>query len=650
MKIRLNVIVALFLLSSPAFASRDFTSASSQRIDYNTTLGNFQRTDTFSIAFMYNAKSNNAGTVFSKYDVTGVARGWEVFLRNGTSTPTVALELVNVNATSKAATHTTSEFSLSAWHKVVITYDGMSATAGIIIYVDSTTPQGKTDIQDNLAGTILNSITSQSGARNGTSAPAQFLNGILRRFCLYNLVLSAQDISDFMAAAPNDKVPYGSATASSAPDKTKLLLWQEFSSFYDGVLQVPDWSGNGNTGFVTGAIYSATDPTVTSLLPYVGTTGVSTLSGPLTKSVATLCANPCLQNLGWVGGANSGLSDQIGPGPMQKRGPGDYRGFIENAHNVQTLDVPNQGGSNNDTPTIYGTSTDGNTWVFPTQDDSANALFSVNNIGANLTAPQLTTFKAAAHAETSIGTEFYDPDDNVEKAWFHAGNNTVGARRIYYATCPASCGVAGNWSTQNTGLPVVDVGAGGSWEESIVTDARVVRVNSSLMLMIYSGRTSAGLAQLGLASSTNRGLTWNKYSGNPFITVAAGTWKSTSVWPPAFAYDAPTSTFVVWYGGGSSVGGQDAIGFCSFTSTAPTSCTDGLFNPVATKNTVTSGTNAFEVNYASTINGYLDGARYRLLIKADNTVSGATGFRGRLEATMNQFITGGGGLLTMGVQ
>ncbi len=614
---------------------RDFTSASSQRIDYNTTLANFERTQAFSVAFMYNAKSNNAGTVFSKYDVTGVARGWEVFLRNGTSTPTVALELVNVNATSKAATHTTAEFSLNAWHKVVITYDGLSAEAGIIIYVDSTTPQAKVPLADNLSGTILNSITSQSGARNGTSAPAQFLNGLLRRLCLYNLVLSAQDISDFMAAAPNDKVPYGSATATSQPDKTKLLLWQEFGPSNDGATVVSDWSGNSNIGVVTGAIYSVTDPTVTNLLPNVGTAGAATLSGPLTR---TTLASPLLQNLGWVLGTNSGLSDQIGPGIVIKAGTGDYRGWFENASNQQTLNPPNQAAGQNDTPSTYATSTNGTTWTIQNQDVPGSAIFNVNNVSTNLTAPQLATFLAAASAETSISDIIRIPGG--WRAFFHCGNNAPGVRRVYSATNLIDPATA-NWNIDNNGVATIDVGAGGSWDEHSISDLHVVQISPTLLIGIYDGRDASVVARVGQVTSTDYGLTWTKYVSNPVMDLgAAGAFDDKNVLVGSLIYDSPTNSLITWYGAQSNaVAIRASIGFASATlASQGTVWTKGSFNPVLNSFYSATADANIDKDIAGTIGTYLDGNVYRNWYQADNGVSGAPGFRGRQEAIYTQIV------------
>jgi hypothetical protein len=356
-----------------------------------------------------------------------------------------------------------------------------------------------------------------------------------------------------------------------------------------------------------------------------------------------------MQNLGWAGGANNGHADQIGPGPILKLGAGNYVGMIENVNDTQNLDPPNQGGAKNDTPTILMTSADGTALTFTAQDVSTSALFNVNNIVSGLTGGQTTTFKALVHAETSVQSLLFDPDDAIWKAWFHGGN--VGSvRQIFYATCAANCQTAGNWNVQNGGACVVCSGAGGTWNASRVDGPVVVRVNSSLMKMLYEGQNAGGNVQIGEAESTDRGLTWTPNGGNPVLAIgAAGAWDAGSIFQPGFMYDIPTRTYIAWYGGcpDTTFTNTDGIGFAY--STDAITWTRGPFNPVLTKNTNTSGTNAFEFIIANSINMYLDNGVYRMEIKADNGVSGTTGFRGRIEASMQQTVKGGGGLLLLKV-
>ncbi len=616
---------------------RDFTSASSQRIDTtNTTLANWEYSQTMTIAYWFYPKSNGSGTIVGKFSVAGNSPGWNTITTGGTSAPKIQMALRNA-AAHQIVVNTNAEFALNTWHSVVITYDGLSLAAGVKVYVDSGTPQAQTATSDNLStNSILNSVATQIGARGGASAPTTFLNATLRRVLLYNVVLGSSDIATLIAGAG---VPFKS-------DSTKLQLWQEFGPLNDGATFVADWSGNGNAGFVAGAgssaPYSTNDPTITAVTPYLGTSGGRTLSGPITKVTYN---PPFMACLGWVNGANSGLSGQIGPGYILKTGTGAYSAWLENAHNVQTLDPPNQGGSNNDTPSIYGSSTDGLTFTLTSQDNSAGSMFNVNNIGLNLTAPQLAAFKVLAKAETSIATVLWDPDDQIWKCWFHGGNNT-GNRQIFYATNAGDPATA-NWQLQATGLPVVSIGAGGTWEESDVYGPKVIRVSSNRMVMLYSAFDAGKVhSQIGQAESTDRGLTWTKNGSNPVIANgAAGTFDDHWLGTASLNFDAPTGLFVSWIGTASTLVTANRPTSIEFAYSADGKVwTKGVFGPIANGRDVASSNSATEFIFgASSVDVFQDGTTYKLWYRGDDGVSGAPGFRGRNLGTVNQLLTGGSG-------
>jgi hypothetical protein len=626
--------VLFVLATNSAFASRDFTSASSQRIDLNTTLGNWEYTQAWSAAVWISMKTNAGACMMGKSDATANNRGWIFFVATGSSFPKLQFTIQNATTAHVVVQSAADQLTLNTYHHVVMTYNGNGLASGVTMYVDGASVS-KTTVADNLVGsTILNAVPAQIGAKGGTGAPVNFLNGLERRLLLYNVALTAQNVTDLY----NDAVtPYSISG---------LQAWYEFGAKDDGATLVTDLSGNGNWGRVTGAVYSSTDPAgIKTRGPNIGTTGVTTLSGQLTKTTP----EPFMQNLGWSGGANAGVSDQIGPGAILKLGAGNYIGFIENDTGAKALDVGNQGGTfQYDTPSIYATSPDGTTWNFNGQQDvSSSAVFNVNNIVSGLTAGQTTTFKAAVSAETSVSTLMFDPDDNVWKAWFHGGNNSPGTRRIYYAKCNSSsivtCTTAGNWQVQNGGVCVVCEGAGGSWNSGRSDGAIVVRRSSNLMVMIFEGADGSNVNQIGEAESTDRGLTWTPYAGNPVIAKgAAGSWDVGSVFQPGFTYDTTTGKYIAWYGGCPTGVFTDTDGIGFAYSNDAKAWTRGSFNPVLTKNVNATGTNAFEDIIANSVNLYLDGGTYRMMIKADNGNGTSAGFRGRIEATMQQ---SGAGLL-----
>ena len=607
-------LLSLFCLLT-VHASRQFAKASTQYIDLNTTVGAFETNNSWSVVCDVLVRSNISGVFLGKSENSSNFRGWDVFSRAGTSSPTFAFNLRNDAAAAKRiVVCTTTEFPTNVWHRVVFTYGGGGNAASMTIRVDGAN-QALTTISDTLAGsTIANSVAAQIGCVGGVGAPGILHDGFLRRVLLYNVVLSGADLT--------------AVEAGTSVPTTGLQLWQEFGPFNDGVTFVADWSGNANVGFVTGATYSTTDPTITDLTPDLGITGGKTLSGPLTKTTP----QPMLQNLGWIGGANNGQGDQIGPGYIYVAGVQDYRGWFENTTGGKLLDAANQTGPfDYDTPMMYATSTNGYNWNIQNQSVSTLAIISVTNIHAT------AGFRAAAKGETSLQTVLYDPDDHVWKTWIHAGNNS-GTRQLYYLICTNDPAVAGNWYIQNSSNPVIPVGAGGSWDDTALGSPVVVRVSSSLMIGIYVAWNSAIKVQLGRATSTDRGLTWTKDAGNPVLAVgAAGQWDAGAVYAGSFFYDPDLKLYGIWYGGQRvTADGKLGVGF-AYSSDSIT-WTRGVFNPVYSSKDATSSQNAFEYIIATCNEVYQDGDTYRLMIRADNGVSGPTGFRGRLEGVCNRIV------------
>lgn len=597
--------------------AKTFVSANGTRLDaLDTAFGNWEYTQPWSISVWHKPSGNLSGALVSKREGSGNFRGWEVFARAGTTLTQYAGEVCNIVGSNRVSMRTTNEFSTATPHHVVVTYDGSGAGAGFHIYVDNV-DQALTTTADTLAAsTIVNAVNAQIGARGGSGAPANLLSGDLSRVLINNVVLTAAEVA----------ILFG-ATSPAAIVTRGLQAWIELSDL--GATVQPDWSGNGKVFAINFAQTYLAGPKP-DLVPATGFSGALSLSGPLVRNAS----NPILENLGWVGGANNGTGDQIGPGVIIKAGAGDYRAWFENNTGSKSLDVGNQtGGFDWDVPTIYGTSPTGNDdWTLSNQDVPASALITCNNLTTN-PAGNETAFKAAVKGETSISSLFYDPDDGIYKAWMHGGNNS-GTRQIYYLKCTGGTGdpaVAGNWVVQNSGNPVVAIGSAGADDETWLADAHVVRVSSSLMVMLYLGVNSSGVKQILHASSTDRGLTWTK--NGRAIAPTAGAWDAVIV-GSSFAYDERTGLYVCWYGGQIASGASaDGIGFAYTSNPSSIPFTKGTFNPVFCRKDITTGTNTLEYVIANTLHSYLDNTSYRHLIKADNGVSGTTGFRGRIEAT-----------------
>ena len=81
--------------------------------------------------------------------------------------------------------------------------------------------------------------------------------------------------------------------------------------------------------------------------------------------------------------------------------------------------------------------------------------------------------------------------------------------------------------TKYSGNPILDVGAGGTWDDKYAYHTRVIYRNH-IWYMYYTGYDSI-TERVGLATSKD-GIAWTKYPGNPILNVGAGgTWDSDDV-------------------------------------------------------------------------------------------------------------------------
>jgi hypothetical protein len=203
--------------------ARLFTAASSHRIDLNTTLGNWEGTQPWSLVTWVRMSSNASGQIFSKQDATANVRGWSVLAFVGATNPTVQVTIQD-STTLHIVQRTSAEvLVLNTYEHLVVTYDGTGLAAGITFYIGGSVSSKAAPVADTLGGnTILNSVASQIACKGGTGSPNTFLDGRLRRTLLYNVALSQANVT----ALFNDTVtPYSISG---------LQAWYEFGSKDDG--------------------------------------------------------------------------------------------------------------------------------------------------------------------------------------------------------------------------------------------------------------------------------------------------------------------------------------------------------------------------------------------------------------------------------
>jgi predicted GH43/DUF377 family glycosyl hydrolase len=170
----------------------------------------------------------------------------------------------------------------------------------------------------------------------------------------------------------------------------------------------------------------------------------------------------------------------------------------------------------------YATSTDGVNWT----KYSSNPVL---NLGASGTWDD-------AHVLTGKVIK----ENGVYKMWY-AGHD--GSRwRIGYAT--STDGV--NW-TKYSSNPVLNLGAGGTWDDAHVYISMVMRDSDDIYKMWYTGHDGSN-TRIGYATSSD-GVSWSKYNGNPVLDLGAGgTWEDVHVYSPMI-YKGDDGIYRLWYAG-----------------------------------------------------------------------------------------------------
>ncbi|MBN2543437.1 T9SS type A sorting domain-containing protein [bacterium] len=114
--------------------------------------------------------------------------------------------------------------------------------------------------------------------------------------------------------------------------------------------------------------------------------------------------------------------------------------------------------------------------------------------------------------------------------------------------------------------PVMEVGEPGSFDDIGVYSPCVRPLGDSLC-MLYQGYMAGDTswidfdsACLGWATSTDNGITWRRFPGNPILGPGpAGAWDENGVVTPSFCFNGDQIIAVYWNGGSVDVGGQLGI-------------------------------------------------------------------------------------------
>ena len=136
-------------------------------------------------------------------------------------------------------------------------------------------------------------------------------------------------------------------------------------------------------------------------------------------------------------------------------------------------------------------------------------------------------------------------DGNIYHLWYTGGESPY-IFRIGYAT--SLDGIS--W-TKYAGNPVLDIGAAGNWDNPRAQEPDVL-FDGEKYHMWYTGGPHIFTWRIGYATSVD-GITWEKYAGNPILDVGAGgSWDSRWVAFSRTLLDTINSKYKMWYRGNDS--------------------------------------------------------------------------------------------------
>jgi hypothetical protein len=283
--------------------------------------------------------------------------------------------------------------------------------------------------------------------------------------------------------------------------------------------------------------------------PSLSLTGTVLPSGTLTRHVN----NPIIP----MGPAGSLDDDKTGPRVVIKESATSYKMWYE------AVPAPNA------STVGYATSTDGKSWT------KQGSVLSPS-------AP----WEGGVNGEISPNTILIE--GGVYKMWYHSFGPD-GKRRIGYATSPNGL----SW-TKNP-APVLDVGADGAFDDYMVTEPRVFKLENGSYRMYYGGMRNSERGQYRLmTANSSDGVTWtrtNQVLFGPSLGAGFGIVKDDAQWH--MWYDQNFSTL-------NYASSPDGIVW-----------TPGPNNPVLTLNPNPAASDSGGVG--DSVSAYRDGSEFRVM-------------------------------------
>lgn len=203
----------------------------------------FDRTDAFSFAFWIKYTSALTQFVITRQESGGIVDGY------GVSIVTADFQFaIRDISNNKISVQTVNTYNDNVHHLVVCTYDGLSAAAGMKIYVDNVIDFSVTGIGP-LTSTIIVPADFQIGARDGNNNPLR-AGTILDDVMIFQRELTAADVSFLWNSGNGVQQLPGSPTAFPIDNPTirpvRSQIINELINFIASIIEI----GNDSVKFI----------------------------------------------------------------------------------------------------------------------------------------------------------------------------------------------------------------------------------------------------------------------------------------------------------------------------------------------------------------------------------------------------------------
>ncbi len=165
--------------------------------------------------------------------------------------------------------------------------------------------------------------------------------------------------------------------------------------------------------------------------------------------------------------------------------------------------------------------------------------------------------------EKYAGNPVLEPAESGEWDSFYRGQVAVIEDGGIYKMWYSGAGLAGPWqtgyATSTDGLewdiypgnPVLEGGLPESWDEQEANGPTVIKDGDTYRLWYHGCNADYSICSIGYATS-NDGVNWAKYAGNPVLEATPGEWDETGLaWPRVIKNGA---TYEMWYYSGGQIG------------------------------------------------------------------------------------------------